>query len=258
VNIGGHVVPREKAIVVLHIGHSNMAGRSFNPPELKPYFYDTDPHLWRYQKGGVWTPAKEPLSGDGGSPGHPQGAGPGMALLRSALAAAPDAYIISIGRGASLDFSASCFSFRKGSIFYDFVMAPAKELKGKVTFAGLVAMFGYDARTDPMAKSPGFIECLKGLAADFRSDLGEPDLPFIENDYERGASGSWSPKCCGAPQVIAQLAQVPTAIPRALLIPNDGIPMEDDHHFNLTGHKLWAERVFQALSASALIPWAQR
>ena len=256
VSINGTLVPKEKVIVFLHIGHSNMAGRAMAPATLKPYFYDTDPHLWRYQKGGSFTPAAEPLSGDGGTPGYPQGAGPGMALLRTALAAAPDAYIVSIGKGASLDFSASCFSFRKGGIFYDTVMGPALELKGKVTFAGLFAMFGYDGRSNPKAQSPGYINCLKGLAEDYRTDLGEPNLPYVQSDYERGATGVWSPACCGAPQVIAQMAQIPDMIPHSLLIPTDGIPMQDNHHFNMTGHQMWAARAFMAMQMNQLAPWA--
>src|SRR5438309_1422442 len=40
VTVGGQFVPRSKAIVVLHIGHSNMAGRATGPVELKPFFYD--------------------------------------------------------------------------------------------------------------------------------------------------------------------------------------------------------------------------
>jgi hypothetical protein len=254
--IDGQMIPREKVIVLLHLGHSDMAGRALGPAELKPHFYDTDPHLWQYQKGGVWKPAKEPLSPDGGTPGHPQGAGPGMALLRRALAAAPDAYIVSIGRGQSLDFEAGCFTFRKGGLYHDSILAPALELKGRVTFGGLFTMLGYDGRSDPRAKNPGYIDCLVGLAQDFRTELGEPDLPFVPGDYERGATGTWSPTCCGAPQVIAQLALVPMRVPHSFLIPTDGLPMQDDHHFNLKGHELWADRAFTGLGAAGLLPWA--
>jgi hypothetical protein len=254
--IAGKMIPREKVIVLLHLGHSDMAGRAQGPAELKPFFYDTDPHLWQYKKGGVWNPAKEPLCPDGGTPGHPQGAGPGMALLRRALMAAPDAYIVSIGYGSSLDFEAGCFSYRKGGLFHDQIIAPALELKGKVTFGGLFTMLGYDGRTDPRAKNGGYIACLAGLAQDFRTELGEPDLPFIPGDYERGATGTWAPGCCGAPQVIAQLAMVPMRVPRSFLIPTDGLPMQDDHHFNLKGHQLWAERAFDGMAAAGLVPWA--
>jgi hypothetical protein len=258
VMINGTMIPREKVIVLLHLGHSNMAGRALGPAELKPDFYDTDPHLWQYQKGGIWKPAKEPLCPDGGTPGHPQGAGPGMALLRRALQAAPDAYIVSIGRGSSLDFDAGCFTFRKGGVFHDFVMQPALELKGRVTFGGLFTMLGYDGRTDPLAKNGGYIDCLAGLADDFRTALGEPNLPFVPGDYERGAKGTWSPTCCGAPMVIAQLALVPTRIPHSYLIPTDGLPMQDDHHFDMKGHEMWADRAFLGMSAAGLLPWATK
>src|SRR6185436_15818018 len=256
VMIDGTMVPREKVIVLLHLGHSDMAGRAQGPAELKPDFYDTDPHLWQYQRGGVWKPAKEPLCGDGGTPGHPQGAGPGMALLRRALRAAPDAYIVSIGKGSSLDNMAGCFTFRKGGAFYDALVGPALELKGKVTFGGLFTMLGYDGRTDPRAKNGGYLDCLAGLAQDFRAALGEPDLPFVPGDYEAGATGTWSPKCCGAPQIIAQLAQVPMRVPHSFLIPTDGLPMQDDHHFNLVGHQMWADRAFVGLAGQGLVPWA--
>ena len=151
VSINGTVVPKEKVVVILHLGHSNMAGRAKDPAEQTPYFYDTDPHLWRYQVGGIWTPAKEWLCPDGGTPGispSNQGAGPGMALLRSGLAVAPDAYFVSIGQGKAVEFMGNCFSFRKGGIFYETMMGPARELKGKVTFGGLFVMLGIDARTN--------------------------------------------------------------------------------------------------------------
>jgi hypothetical protein len=257
VDINGMAIPREKAIVILHIGHSNMAGRAQGPAELKPYFYDTHPQLWRYQKGGKWSPAKEWLCPDGApDPNFPQGAGPGMALLRQALTVAPDAYIISIGNGQSLDNGASCFSFRKGGLHWPGTMDAALELKGKVTFAGVFAMFGYDGRTNPKAKNNGYIECMRGLASDYRTELGEPNLPFIAGDYERGATGGFSPTSSGAVYVIGQLAMIPSAIPNSFLIPTDGIEMQDNHHYNMAGHRHWTERAFAGMAKNGLLPWA--
>jgi hypothetical protein len=238
-----------------------MAGRAMDPADQIPYFYNTDPHLWRYQKGGIWTPAKEPLCPDGGTPGispSNQGAGPGMALLHSALAAAPDSYIVSIGQGESIGYSADCWAFRKGGLFYETVMGPARELKGKVTFAGLFVMLSYDARTATRAQNGGFLACLNGMAGDFRTDLGEPAMPFLQGDYERGATGKFAPDCCGAPQVIAQLAMLPTTISNSFLIPTDGVAMQDDHHYNMTGHRLWADRAFAGMAAKGFLPWATK
>jgi hypothetical protein len=83
VSINGTVVPKEKVVVLLHLGHSNMAGRAKDPADQVPYFYNTDPHLWRYQAGGIWTPAKEWLCPDGGTPGiSPSNQGGSRFLLR--------------------------------------------------------------------------------------------------------------------------------------------------------------------------------
>jgi hypothetical protein len=257
VMINGMAVPREKVIVILHIGHSNMAGRAQGPAELMPYFYGTDPHLWRYQKGGVWTPAKEWLCPDGApDKSFPQGAGPGMALLRQALALAPDSYVVSIGTGKSLNLSASCWSFRKGGIFFNEAVGPALELKGKVTFGPIFVMLGYDGRTDSRSQNNGYIACLKGLAEDYREALGEPNLPFAFGDYEHGATGSFSPTSGGAPQVIAQLEMIPAMVPNAVLINTDGVIMQDNHHYNMAGHKEWSLRGFKGLSDKGLLPWA--
>ena len=257
ITIGGKVIPREKAIVILHIGHSNMAGRAQGPAELRPYFYDTHPQLWRYQKGGVWTPAKEWLCPDGApDDDFPQGAGPGMALLRQALAVAPDATIISIGNGQSLNYSASCFTFRKGSLHWPRSMDPAIELKGKVTFGGVFTMFGYDGRNNARTQNDGYITCMQGLAADIRAELGDPTLPFVAGDYERGATDSFFPNTRAAQEVIAQLAMVPRLIPRSFLIPTEGVDMQDNHHYSMLGHRQWAERGFAGLAQLGLLPWA--
>ena len=39
---------------------------------------------------------------------------------------------------------------------------------------------------------------------------------------------------------------------RAGLIPTDGLPMHDDRHLNMAGHKGWAERAFMIMTAEEL------
>src|SRR5688500_4596574 len=55
--IGGRSVPRDKVIVFIHIGHSNMAGRTNTPPALRPFNFETHPQLWAFTPAGVWQPA---------------------------------------------------------------------------------------------------------------------------------------------------------------------------------------------------------
>jgi hypothetical protein len=265
ISINGTLVPKEKVIVFLHIGHSNMAGRVTTPQSLRPFNFETHPQLWAYGKGGVWKAAKEPLSPDSmagncggvGCAGLPFGAGPGMSILRTALAAAPDAHIVSIGRGQSGLTGGYCRNFRKGGLLYDFVMGPAMELKGKVTFGAIWTMFGQSEVNDSQNNSR-FGDCMVGVANDMRTDLGEPELPFLVGDWEQEARGGLSANSGIARVIIPQMRALPMRISRSVVIPTDGLPVNplDNQHFDLTGHKLWAERGFALLKMNGWTPWA--
>jgi hypothetical protein len=255
VTINGQFVPRDKALVVLHIGHSNMAGRATGPVELKPYFYNPDPQLWVYAKGGTFRPASEPTAPDNEMG---QAAGPGMALLHTgASMAPPGSYLISIGHGHSGSFSGYCSNFRKGGLYYNVVMQAAVELKGKVTFVGIFTMFGQSEHNATAAMQNAFGDCMMGIAADMRADLAEPDLPFVIGDYEANLTKAGiEPGSAFGKAIITQLRALPGRMSRAALIPTDGLTMEDDHHYNMAGHKEWAARGFQLLRDKGWAPWA--
>jgi hypothetical protein len=251
--IAGTAVPKDRAIVFLHIGHSQMAGRSVNPVSERPFFYDTHPRLWAYAAGGAWRPAREPLSGDSMTRDR---AGPGMAILRSALSVVPEAaHVISLGRGQSGQTNGYCRSFRRGGLLYDFVMKPALELRGKVTFAAVWVMFGISEVNDE-ANAASFGACAQGVVRDMREDLGEPELPFLFGDWEDGATGDVGPNSEIGRIIVPQLRALPMQVPRLVLIDTVGLPMEEDHHYNLIGQKLWAERGFAALIKAGLARWA--
>jgi hypothetical protein len=237
-----------------------MAGRAAHPPELKPHFYEPDPKLWSFRPDQLLTgqgplrfqPAKEPLSGDVATEGR---AGPGMALLRAVSQRVPDAHVVSIGSGQSGATYGLCESYKRGGLFYEFAMRPARALRGKATFVGLFTMFGANEfwGADPLAS--GLSDCMRDLIADVRADLEAADLPFMVGDYEMTAWGDYLPSLPGPAAVIRQLGMVPQKVERAALIPTEDIPLEDDHHFNLLGQKLWAERAVKLLEANVWAPW---
>jgi hypothetical protein len=251
--IDGKPVAREDVIVFLHLGHSNMAGRTSLPAELRPLNFETHAQLWAYARGGAWRPAKEPLSGDYLTK---SGAGPGMSILRTALDLAPERIVVSIGRGHDGSIGGHCRNFRKGALLYDFVMGPAMELKGKVTFGAIFTMLGVNEFRRDAANLPRFHECLEGIAADMRGDLGDPDIPFVMGDWEAGATGAFSPMQPYAATTREQIRMALANIPRSVLIPTDGLPMSDDHHYDLRGYKMWAERGFALLKMANFTPWA--
>jgi hypothetical protein len=57
-------------------------------------------------------------------------------------------------------------------------------------------------------------------------------------------------------EVIMQIAQVPTLVPRVTIVRTDGLTMQDTHHFNLAGQKEWANRALKGLVDAGLAPWA--
>jgi hypothetical protein len=253
--IAGVPVPRDRVLVFLHIGHSNMAGRANSPAALRGYNYDPHPRLWSYAKGSGFRPAVEPLSPDSMTAGR---AGPGMSILRAALALAPQHHMVSIGHGHSGQTGGYCRNFRRGGLFYDLTMAAAAELKGKVTFAGVFTMFGTSEVND-RSNLPRFGDCMTGLAADIRADLGEPALPFLIGDWEAESMTSLTPDSPTGMVIIPQLRALPTRMPAAAVIPTEDLAIiPDDHHYDFTGHKQWAERGLAIMKDKGWAPWASR
>ena len=112
VTINGKFVPKDKAVVFIHFGHSNMRGAATTPTSLTSYFYNTEDGLWSYK--GSFALAKEPTAPQAGY----TSAGPGMAILhsaRGAVAATSEVQFISVGYGQG---SATTVDYQKSGIYY--------------------------------------------------------------------------------------------------------------------------------------------
>ena len=249
IDINGTFVPRDHAIVFIHFGHSNMAGRAVIPASLMSYFYTPRANLWSYQDG-QFVPAKEPTAPDNTIG---QGAGPGMAwLIAASEKAGPDYHFISIARAQT---SAPSSDFVKGGLYYSSIIDPALQLKGKVTFGAIFTMLGITDRHLPTSQQGGFADRMVSIASDMRADLGEPNLPMLNCDYEMEATGSLAPTGSVGTKFVPLIQMLPTLIPNSVLIPTDGLDMQDDHHFTMTGHKDWADRGVQLMVDKGWFPW---
>jgi len=259
VNINGVTVPKEKVVAFIHFGHSNMAGRGDVPLPLRPWFFtNADPHGWIFSANGAFTPCLEPnTAGDGtnnmGAPGQvtPLG-GPGTALIKQAIAMAPDYYFVSLGFGQS---SAYCSEFLPGHLYYDSLIAAAKAIKGKVTFGAIVVMLGITERHGTAADITGYPNCINSLVTQVRTDVGEPNLPLLLTDYEMTATGMLAPTQPFALSIIPQIHMVPTVVSNSALVPTDGLVLVDDHHFNLQSHQIWTQRALDIMKANGWFPW---
>jgi len=252
ININGTQVPKEKAIVFIHFGHSNMRGQANKPTSLMSYFYGTQPGLWMYTGGGTLVAAKEPTAPEPGI----NLAGPGMAILKSAAAAAPaDYHFISIGRGNG---SSPSTDFLKSSdLFYPDIVNRALELKGKVTFGAIVIMLGITERHLPTADQPGYPGRIKQIVSDMRADLGEPNLTVMYCDYEQNATGDLAPTGSVGVVILPLTRMLPGLISNLVLVKTDGLEMQDDHHFDMLGHQVWAQRVIDDMKMMGWFPWAK-
>ncbi len=249
INLGGVEVPKEKAIAFIHVGHSNMAGRATKPQASRPFhFTETNPHAYMYHVGSMPALAIEPKTA-----GDTAAAGPGTALVKEAAMMAPNYYFISLGYGKP---SAYCSQFIPGGLYYDQLIASAKSIKGRVTFGGIFIYLGITERHGSDADRTGFANCVNKLVTAIRTDVGEPNLPAVMNDYEVEGSGEFVVGGAVATAIRPQIAMCSTLVKTFALVSAQGIGMEDDHHFNLDGHRTWVQRALMTFKQNGWAFWA--
>jgi hypothetical protein len=93
------------------------------------------------------------------------------------------------------------------------------------------------------------------IIADIRSDLGEPNLPVLFCDYEQMATGDFAVSGTIAMQMIPMIRSLPNMVTNLKLVPTDALEMQDDHHFDMQGHKDWGARVISVMKTNNWFPW---
>jgi hypothetical protein len=178
-----------------------------------------------------------------------------MAILhsaRAAVAAGSDVQFISVGYGVG---SKTSVDFQKAGAYYPIFMKWAGDLKGKVTFGAIVIMLGITERHLAADQIPGFPDRIAQIVSDMRADLGEPNLPALFCDYEQGATGDLAPTGSVGKVIMPLVRQIPSKAQKLVLVPTDNLEMQDDHHFNMQGHKDWAARVISLMQSNNWFPW---
>jgi hypothetical protein len=258
INLGGVEVPKEKAIAFIHVGHSNMAGRAKTPQASQAYhFRETHPHAYMYHPGSMPALALEPeTAGDADarstSFGGPM-AGPGTALVKEAAMLAPDHYFISLGFAVKSKY---CSQFLPDGLYYPDLIAGPKAIKGRVTFGGIFIFLGITERHGTEGDVSGFPSCINSLVSAIRSDVGEPNLPILLNDYEVESTGEFVVGGAVYNAIYPQIQKVPTTVSNSALVSCAGLTMQDDHHFNLDDHRTWVQRALMTMKTKGWFPWA--
>ncbi|MBD3421714.1 MAG: T9SS type A sorting domain-containing protein [Chitinivibrionales bacterium] len=246
VNLGGEIVPKDSVIVFLAIGHSNMAGRA--QADL-----NTHPRAWNYRIGpgnNGWEPAKDPLHGhqDNNNCSITNRGSMSFQFLKRIAEEYPCYHfgmIMNANSKATIHWDAkgstcrpSCANrfYGKGGCLYEELIAAAKELKGKVTFGGVIAQIGFIESRESLQHAKSFGEDVAQTIRDMRSDLDEPGLPLLIGRYEEHASDIVSHRR----HVIDGIRAIPSMLSYSAVIESDG-PYVDGHHYNAEGHRRWAD-----------------
>ncbi|MBD3346181.1 MAG: hypothetical protein GF401_14080 [Chitinivibrionales bacterium] len=264
-------VPRERMITYLFIGHSNMAGRTNDPEDLRPVFHQphsrcwnfnivddfTDPALNDYHH--QWIPAQAQIHQDMNSSSSQVQCGPAMAFLKQMATEYSDYYF---GVTQNAESAASVWKYRNdtnksdGPPLYSQILAAATEINQNTTIGGVVMML---CLADGLRHPDTYKQNVKDLVAMLRNDLDLPQLPVFISDYEYGSTGPRHPDEPGAQIVIQANQELPNELDHCYLIPtnewsNQQVYMQDDHHYNLTGYIRWAEELVAVIKNNNLGP----
>lgn len=261
IELGGTEIPREKFLVFICVGSSNMSGRGTMLQQ------PVHPRLWKYNVpcedvdtavvGSLneWVPAQAPTCGS-------RGGGPGMPLLNEMLEHYPDYYFGVILHARSGRWRYNCRDkFQKGQEGYEITISAALREMPRATFRAIIAMLGdTEVQTDTYVSSwehiNHFAEDVASMVDSMRGDLGLPTLPYLHTEIPRG-EGIWDPGRAECVALRTQIDLIPDLVSHSAIIPSDSITLRDDHHYNLNGHLMWAERVGELLVSNGWEPGAE-
>jgi len=211
--------------IYLLIGQSNMAGRAaFTDAEAAPI-----PRCSLLGRDGKWVPAKNPLNiystirkGAG-----MQKMNPGYMFARTMLEKDKS---LSLGLVVNAKGGTSIRSWAKGSKFYKEAIRRAKLAQKTGALKGVL---WHQGESD--SKDAKYLDKLKGLIADLRKDLGQPDLPFVAGQVNK------------VPLINDQIKQLPKVVKHTGFTSSEGLTCRDRWHFDSKSMRLLGKRYAEAM-----------
>lgn len=238
IDLNNKEVSKDKFIVFILIGHSNMIGRN-NDCDT-----ETHPHAWNYKIDDgtdAWVPAKGPLFYDGQGKkerGTYIGCGPGMHLLKRLVQEFPDHHF------GVIEFAWSggrVKHFQKEGKFYNKLVPHLIDIKSEVTFGGILAMLGRMERYEPK----GFAESVAQMVGDLREAVNSHQLPYFQQ-RERGYDSA-------AKKIRWEQERVAKVVPYSAVVKTDGPDLYTGHYSGIA-EKRWANEVVDILLAKQWLP----
>jgi hypothetical protein len=238
---------KEKFLLYLLIGQSNMAGRGAVEAQ------DTVPnrHVLRLNPAGQWEVAKDPIHFDKAI----AGVGPGLTFGR--LMAAPDT-TVTIGLIPCAVGGSGIDAWTPGAYFadtkthpYDDALARTKTALQAGTLAGIIWHQG-ESDSSP-EKSALYQQKLKIFIKQLREDLQAPNVPFVAGQLPAFQLNKTGPD--GRPQINDAAVHINQAVaglmkqvPNYAFVTAEGTADIGDHtHFNAVSARLIGQRYAAAM-----------
>lgn len=207
--------------IYLLIGQSNMAGRAAMPKEAGGVME----RCYLLNDENQWEPARNPLNrySSIGKGAGMQKLGPGYSFVRRMLEANKDVRIglvVNARGGSAIDEWLGKSKYYWGARGRMKVARRYGEIKGVLWHQG-----------ESDLKAPdGYLDKLKTLIANLRTDFGDADLPFVAGQIHDG------------PAVNDQIAKLPEAVHATGFVSSKGLTTIDRWHFDARSQLLLGER----------------
>ena len=245
-----NIAPIHQGSLALFIlaGQSNMSG-------VGPVPVDTpvpSPQIYLFGNDYRWRIAEEPLDAptnqvDQISLDRYAGYSPGLAFANALMADNPD---LVIGLIPCAKWSSSLSQWRRDlsdNTLYGSCIKRAKAASPMGDLAGILFFQGESDTVDP-ARFPAFdpqpdqwASLFAGLVADFRADLGQPDLPVVFAQI-----GTYQ-----SPDIVphwktVQEQQASVSLPMVTMITTSDLALQDEVHFTADSYTIIGARFAEA------------
>jgi hypothetical protein len=229
--------PKEKLHLYVFMGQSNMAGRGVVGAEDKT----PHPRVIMLNLDGQWEQAIEPVTRD-----KPKmaGVGPALAFGKAMAEHDPD---VTIGLVPCAVGGTALAKWQKGEKLYEDAVRRAKQAAEVGTLKGLVWHQGESEAGDEK-RSGNYDARWAKMIADFRKDVGMPELPVVVGElgeYLYTRTGNKSPF---AKLVNERIDKIPEQVAHTAVAPSHGLKHKGDElHFDADSQREFGRRYAEAM-----------
>jgi hypothetical protein len=220
-------------------GQSNMAGRG----KVEAQDSVVNPRVLKLDRSMAWVPAVDPLHWDkpalvGVGPGRSFG----LALAARDTTARIGLIPAAVGGSPISSWAPGALDTATGTHPYDEALARLRIAQKSGKLRGILWHQGESDATPTL--SVLYAGKLRALVARFRSDAGDPNLPFVIGELGKFSGKSWTTEVARIDSVHRAIA---ASVPNVAYVSSDGLVDKGDQlHFDAASQRTFGERYASA------------